>query len=137
MHCFFNPRGIAVVGATPNPAKGGNAILKNLVTGFQGTICPVNPRYREIEGIPCVASVEDLPDDVKSISVITPPAVTEQVVRQAGSLNLVGIFLLQLQRLAFAPEVLKLPRLHGLADFLLGDALKTHHGTTNEARTAP
>jgi acetyltransferase len=73
MHCFFNPRGIAVVGATPNPAKGGNAILKNLVTGFQGTICPVNPRYREIEGIPCFPSLREIPDSV-DLAILFVPA---------------------------------------------------------------
>jgi acetyltransferase len=45
MEFFFEPRGIAVVGATPNPSKGGNAILKNLITGYRGVICPVNPKY--------------------------------------------------------------------------------------------
>ena len=43
----------------------------------------MNPRESEIEGVPCVASVLELPEDVKSISVITPPAVTERVVQQA------------------------------------------------------
>jgi predicted CoA-binding protein len=43
----------------------------------------VNPQEPEVEGVPCVASVLDLPDDVKSISVITPPAVTESVVQDA------------------------------------------------------
>ena len=45
MDFFFNPRGIAVVGATPNPLKGGNAILKNLLLGYRGEIYPVNPKY--------------------------------------------------------------------------------------------
>jgi len=44
---------------------------------------PVNPREQLIEGATCVTSVLDLPDDVKSISVITPPAVTERVVDEA------------------------------------------------------
>ena len=36
MDFFFEPRGIAVIGATPNPLKGGNAILKNLLLGYRG-----------------------------------------------------------------------------------------------------
>jgi predicted CoA-binding protein len=35
---------------------------------------------KEIEGLPCVASVSDLPGDVSSLSIITPPQVTEEVV---------------------------------------------------------
>ena len=53
MDFFFAPRGVAVIGATPNPLKGGNAILKNLLSGYRGEVYPVNPRYRQIEGLPC------------------------------------------------------------------------------------
>ena len=57
MDFFFNPNGIAVVGATPNPLKGGYAILKNIMTGYKGNIYPVNPRYQEIEGLRCYPTV--------------------------------------------------------------------------------
>ena len=48
MDFFFNPKGIALIGASDNPLKGGHSILKNLVTGFQGAIHPVNPGYEKI-----------------------------------------------------------------------------------------
>ncbi len=73
MEFFFEPRGIAVVGATPNPSKGGNAILKNLITGYRGVICPVNPKYREIEGISCVPSLREVPDSV-DLAILFVPA---------------------------------------------------------------
>ncbi|MBN1545619.1 MAG: acetate--CoA ligase family protein [Syntrophaceae bacterium] len=62
MEFFFNPRGIAVVGATPNPTKGGYAILKNLINTFEGTVYPVNPRYHEMEGLTCYPSISALPE---------------------------------------------------------------------------
>lgn len=73
MDFFFNPKGIAVVGATPNPSKGGNAILKNLITGFRGVICPVNPKYEEIEGIRCFPSLREVPDSV-DLAILFVPA---------------------------------------------------------------
>ena len=54
---------------------------------------PVNPKEASIEGIPCVASVADLPDEVKSISVITPPHVTEQVVEMAAAKGIENIWM--------------------------------------------
>ena len=72
MDFFFNPRGIAVIGATPNPLKGGNAILKNLLLGYRGGIYPVNPKYREIEGLPCYPSVGAVPDPVDLAIVFVP-----------------------------------------------------------------
>ena len=61
MDFFFNPESIAIVGATPNQAKGGNAIIRNLDNAFQGIVYPVNPKYREIEGRPCYPSIHSLP----------------------------------------------------------------------------
>ena len=61
MDLFFKPRGIAVVGATANPHKGGNSILKNLLRYYKGKIYPVNPKYDAIEGLPCYASIRDIP----------------------------------------------------------------------------
>ncbi|HOO40183.1 MAG TPA: CoA-binding protein, partial [Syntrophales bacterium] len=61
MEFFFHPKAIAVVGATPNPAKGGYAILKNLQNTYRGVIYPVNPRYDQIEGMTCYPSVQAVP----------------------------------------------------------------------------
>jgi len=64
MEFFFNPKGIALIGASENPLKGGNAILNNLIKGFKGEICPVNPKYDKIQGLTCYPSVADVPDCV-------------------------------------------------------------------------
>ena len=61
MDFFFKPKVIAVVGATPNPAKGGFAILKNLMNTFDGQIYPVNPHYEAIEGLTCYPSIRAVP----------------------------------------------------------------------------
>ncbi len=84
MDFFFNPRGIALIGASPDPVKGGNLILKNLIYGFKHNIYPVNPRYREIEGLPCYPSILDVPDPVDLAIIFTPapqiPLLVEQCI---------------------------------------------------------
>jgi len=72
MNFFFDPEGIAVIGATPNPLKGGYAILKNLVSGYKGNIYPVNSNYSDIEGIPCYPSVRAVPGHVDLAIVFIP-----------------------------------------------------------------
>ena len=72
MEFFFNPQGIAVVGATPNPLKGGNAILKNVLLGYCGSVFPVNPKYAEIEGLTCYPSVSAIPGPVDLAIVFVP-----------------------------------------------------------------
>ena len=64
MEFFFKPKGVALIGASANPNKGGFSILYNLIKGFKGPIYPVNPKYEEIEGLKCYRSVLDVPDPV-------------------------------------------------------------------------
>lgn len=54
----FEPRAVAVVGASPRPTKVGHEIVRNLIAdGFRGDISPVNPRGGEIPGRPVFRSV--------------------------------------------------------------------------------
>jgi predicted CoA-binding protein len=79
---FLSSPAYGVVGASPRRHKYGNKVLRCYQQNGRRAI-PVNPREPEIEGVACVASVSGLPDEVKSISVITPPAVTERIVQDA------------------------------------------------------
>ena len=79
---FLSAGDFGVVGASSNRQKFGNRVLRCYVQNGQHAV-PVNPNEDEIEGIACVKSVEELPPEVVSISMITPPAVTEQLVPRA------------------------------------------------------
>jgi len=79
---FLTSPAYGVVGASPRRHKYGNKVLRCYQQNGRRVI-PVNPREQEVEGVACVASVLDLPDEVQSISVITPPPVTERVVDEA------------------------------------------------------
>lgn len=79
---FLSSPAYGVVGASSNREKYGNRVLRCYLMNGK-TAIPVNPSETEIEGIACVGSVSDLPDSVESISIITPPAVTERVVEEA------------------------------------------------------
>jgi len=93
MNFFFNPRGVAVIGATSNPLKGGYCILKNLVTGYKGGIYPVNPRYSEIEGLSCYDSVLNVPDPVDLAIVFVPAPIAVQSVRECAQRGIKGVMI--------------------------------------------
>lgn len=79
---FLESDVFAVAGASKNPAKFGHKIFKcYLQKGLRAI--PINPVERQIAGVDCVASVAELPTDVVSLSVVTPPDVTEKLVREA------------------------------------------------------
>lgn len=71
---------IAVVGASTDPAKYGNIIIKNLSSkGFD--VIPINPREREIEGLTVYASLSDVDRPAGLINFVVPPAVTLAVLK--------------------------------------------------------
>lgn len=74
IYYLFNPRSIAVIGASRDPKKIGYQILKNIIEyGFPGKVYPVNPKAEEILGLKCYKSVLDIPDEV-DVAVISIPA---------------------------------------------------------------
>ena len=84
---------IAVVGASNNPSKYGNIIVKNLMAhGY--SVFPVNPREAAIAGLPAYRSLADVPKPVHIANVVTPPDVTRQVLKDAAA---AGIDLVWLQ----------------------------------------
>jgi acyl-CoA synthetase (NDP forming) len=93
MDFFFNPGGIAVVGATPNPLKGGYAILKNIIIGYKGNIYPVNPRYQNIEGLQCYPSVSAIPGTVDLAIVFIPAHQVPATVEECAARGIRGVMI--------------------------------------------
>jgi len=89
---FLSATAFGVVGASSNRQKFGNRILRCYMQHGKRAI-PVNPNETEIEGVACVKDVENLPAEVKSISMITPPVVTEQLVPRAIARGIENIWM--------------------------------------------
>ena len=83
---------IAVVGASNLPYKYGNIIVKNLAAkGY--TVLPVNPREKEIAGLPAYPDLASVPGPVHLVNVVTPPAITRGVLAEAARLGLPAVWL--------------------------------------------
>jgi len=82
----------AVVGATDNPQKYGNQIVKNL-KGRGYEVFPVNPKLKEVEGSECYASLSDIPVKVDVVDFVVSPGVTEQILKECKKLGLRRIWL--------------------------------------------
>jgi acetate---CoA ligase (ADP-forming) len=60
---LLRPKSVAVVGASKRPDSVGDWALKNLGKGgYAGRIYPVNPRYKEIQGLRCYAALSRIPE---------------------------------------------------------------------------
>ena len=93
MKFFFEPRGIAVVGATTSKEKGGNIIISNLKKGYTGQVYLVNPRYEEIEGFACYPSVADVLDPVDLAIVFVGAHMVPQVIEACAKRGIPGVMI--------------------------------------------
>lgn len=107
---FLKAKAFGVVGASSDRSKYGNRVLRCYqAKGLKAV--PVNPKEKEIEGAACVPSVNELPGEVGSISIITPPAITEKVVEQAAAKGIRNVWM---QPGAESPRAVDLCHEHGI-----------------------
>jgi acetyltransferase len=76
---FFEPKGIAVVGATLEPYHGGQHLVTNLTLGYKGPIYPVNPKYADLLGLKCYSRVSDIEGPLDLVLIFVPAKAVPQV----------------------------------------------------------
>jgi len=79
---FFEGDSFAVVGASADRSKYGNKVLRSYQQAGR-EVYAVNPNAEEVEGLTAHDRLADLPSKPHGVSIITPPAVTERIVREA------------------------------------------------------
>jgi uncharacterized protein len=82
----------AVVGASSNRSKYGNKVLRCYIQNGL-SVYPVNPKEREIEDIMCFPNLGSLPEQINSVSVITPPIVSGRIVGEATKAGVRNLWL--------------------------------------------
>jgi acetate---CoA ligase (ADP-forming) len=82
---LFEPKSVAVVGASSDPAKASGLPLRNIINSkFSGKIYPVNPRAAEISGLTCYPSVTDLPEAPDVAILMVDAKLSPQVLEECG-----------------------------------------------------
>lgn len=88
---LFDPRSIAVIGASKNPDKRGYTTIEDLQKwGYDGEVYPVNPKYDEVLGLPAYASVLDAPNPVDLAFVAIPAQYVPEAIRECGEKGVAG-----------------------------------------------
>jgi acetyl coenzyme A synthetase (ADP forming)-like protein len=86
LSAVFEPKTIAVIGASRDPASVGGALFRNLLRwGFTGTLYPVNPSAASIAGVHAYANVAELPEPPELVFIAVPFASVNEVARQCAS----------------------------------------------------
>jgi acetyltransferase len=83
---FYDPRSIAIIGASGDPRKpGGRPLAALQKRGYAGRVFPVNPRYDEIAGIKCYPTILDVPGDVDMAIISVPANSVPDLLAQCGA----------------------------------------------------
>ncbi|MFO1518783.1 MAG: CoA-binding protein [bacterium] len=107
---FLKSHSFGVVGASNDRGKFGNRVLRKYLE--HGLIAyPINPKEKTVEGLSTFSSVRDLPPETKSISIITPPEITEIIVEEAIEKGVENIWM---QPGAESPRAVQNARNHGI-----------------------
>jgi acetyltransferase len=102
---IFNPRSVAIIGASDEEGTVGYALVKNFVDlGFEGKVYPVNLRKTEILGIKVYASVEQVPEQVDLAVIATPAKTVPDVLEQCGKAGINGIIIISAGFKEIGPE---------------------------------
>lgn len=89
---FFNPRSVAVIGASRRQETIGQALVRNLITGdFAGRVYAVNPTSNAVSGLPTYRSVTEIPDDVDVAIVAVPAESVQEVVLDCAAKGVHGL----------------------------------------------
>ena len=95
MDAIFNPRAVAVIGASDNPGKLGSHVMRSLIEGgYPGKIFPVNPGRNEIMGIRTYPSLLKVPETVDLSIIVLPAEQVPKIITECKEKGVKGIVLI-------------------------------------------
>lgn len=82
---LFQPRSIAIVGASNTEGKIGHSVVHNLIESkYTGAIYPINPNDPEIQGLKAYKSVLDVAGEIEAAVLTVPAKITKNVIDECG-----------------------------------------------------
>jgi acetyltransferase len=82
---LFEPKSVAVIGASDREDSVGNVIFKNILSsGYKGRLYAINPKHDTIQGQPAHKSIEEIGARVEMAIIATRPQTVPQLIEQCG-----------------------------------------------------
>jgi acyl-CoA synthetase (NDP forming) len=92
MQKFYYPQSVAVIGVSENPLNLGRGIVLNMMeAGYQGKIFLVGPRGGKVFGKPIYTHIQELPEPVDLVAILTPARFVPEVVAACGELGITRV----------------------------------------------
>lgn len=81
---LFDPRSVALIGASEKPGSVGQALLSNLVGSASLRLYPVNPKHASLAGLPSFKALADVPETPDLVVIATPAPGVPALIQQAA-----------------------------------------------------
>ena len=92
---FFNPKSIAIVGASRQKGKVGYEILVNMIgAGYEGKIYPVNPKADTIEGLKCYPDLQSIGQAPDLVVIIIPAKFVPAMMQQCAKVGTKSVIII-------------------------------------------
>ncbi|HKP98699.1 MAG TPA: GNAT family N-acetyltransferase [Actinomycetes bacterium] len=105
MRAFFEPRSVAVIGASRRRGTVAGELFHNLLAaGFNGPVYPVNPKAPVVQSVPAYPSVLDVPAPVDLAVLVVPAPVVVQAARDCAAKGVRGIVVISAGFAEVGPE---------------------------------
>ena len=92
---FFNPKSIAVIGASSKKNKLGYSLLRNLIDyRYKGKIYPINPKYKKILGIKAFSNVLAVPEKIDLAVIVVPAKIILSVLEECGRKKIKSVIII-------------------------------------------
>jgi len=92
---FFNPKSVAIVGASREKNKVGYEILKSMLdAGFPGKIFPVNPKAETIEGLKCFPDLQSIGQAPELVVIVIPAKIVPAVMQQCAKVGVKAVIII-------------------------------------------
>ncbi len=95
LESFFNPKSVAIVGASSQKGKVGYEILKNMIdAGYEGKIFPINPKSETIEGLRCYADLAAVGQTPDLVIIIVPAKIVPAIMQQCVQVGVKSVVII-------------------------------------------
>ena len=119
---IFNPKRVAVIGASNREGSVGFRLFHNLIgVGFRGVVYPVNPFSQSVQGVTAYPNIKKIPWQIDLAIIATPAHIVPQIVEECGEAGVTGIIIVSSGFAEAGPrgktlekEILKLKRRFGM-----------------------
>ena len=95
LDAIFNPKAVAVVGASDNPGKLGSHVMRSLIEGkYPGKIYPINPGKDMMMGMKTYPSLFGVPDSIDLSIIVLPADQVPKIIKECQEKGVKGIVLI-------------------------------------------